>query len=137
MTDALRAGWLVLCLLAVPAQAQSWMVGSWFGTGQPGESGAMYIDHMQPDGVWRGEYRSCRAGKARDMVQTGHWRLDGDTLILKVETVGGLAAPRTDVYRMVSHAAQAQKYLSLPANFAYSPRRVGGDFTMPSCELVS
>lgn len=127
----------LLLLSAAPAFAQSYMVGTWFGSGQPGDRAAMYIDRMKPDGAWRGEYRTCRKGKPDDLVQTGRWSLNGDTLVLKVETVGGMPAPRTDIYRMVAHDAKSQKYLSLPWNFTYAPRKVEDSFQMPPCDLVS
>ena len=112
------------------------MIGTWFGHGQPQDEAAMYIDRMRPDGSWRGEYRTCRRGKAVDQLQTGHWSVDGDVLILKVETVDGIAAPRTDTYKMLAHSPAAQKYLSAAWNFPYTPQRVADDFQMPSCELV-
>jgi hypothetical protein len=124
-------------LSAAPAQAQAWMIGTWFGHGQPQDKAAMYIDRMRPGGSWRGEYRTCMKGKAVDQVQTGSWSVAGDTLILKVDTVDGIAAPRTDTYKMLAHSPQAQKYLTTAGNFPYTPQRVADDFQMPSCELVS
>ena len=129
----------VSALAATPAAAQAWMVGTWFGQGQPQDKAAMYIDRMRPGGSWRGEYRTCMRGKAVDQLQTGHWSVEGDTLILKVETVDGIAAPRTDTYKMLAHSPAAQKYLSLQRtawDFPYTPQRVADDFQMPSCELV-
>ena len=124
-------------LSAAPAQAQAWMVGTWFGQGQLNDPVGMYIDRMHPDGSWRGEYRTCMKGKATDQLQTGYWSVKGDTLILKVETVNGNAEPRTDIYKMLAHSPTAQKYLSTPSNFPYTPQRMADDFQMPSCELVS
>jgi hypothetical protein len=66
-------------LAATPAAAQSWMVGTWFGHGQPQDKSAMYIDRMRPDGSWRGEYRTCLKGKPEDQLQTGRWAVNGDT----------------------------------------------------------
>lgn len=124
--------------LATPASAASYMVGTWFGYGQPDNRNAMYIDRMRPDGSWRGEYRTCIKGKQiPDQVQEGHWSLHGDTLLLKVDTVDGKRAPRTDLYKMLAHTATTQKYLSLGWNFSYTPQREPDDFTMPSCFLIS
>jgi hypothetical protein len=134
--------WLAVCvfwLLASPAGAASYMVGTWFGHGQPEDRSAMYIDRMRSDGSWRGEYRTCLKGKASDkiQIQTGRWSLAGDILSLRVEQVDGTPVLRTDAYKMLSHSAQSQKYLSLGWNFPYTPQRVADDFPMPSCELVS
>jgi hypothetical protein len=135
---------VVLLLLALPAlcvsvsaQAQSWMVGTWFGHGQPQDKAAMYIDRMRPDGSWQGEYRTCHKGQAVDQTQTGRWAMNGDILVLRVELVDGVRAPRTDSYKMQAHTPTSQSYLSLGWNFPYTPQRVADDFKMPSCELIS
>lgn len=136
---SLRTG-LTACfalILATPAWAQSYMVGTWFGQGQPNSKESMYIDRMRPDGRWRGEYRTCIKGKSSDQVQEGRWSLSGDTLILKVELVDGQRAPRIDNYKMLGHTATTQKYVSLGWNFPYTPKKVPDDFEMPSCQLTS
>jgi len=131
------AGFLIF-LLASPAEAASYMVGTWFGHGQPQDKASMYIDRMRPDGTWRGEYRTCRKGKAlQDQVQIGRWALAGDILTLGIETVDGLFAPRTDTYKMLAHTATSQKYVSQAYKFVYTPQRVDDHFQMPSCELTS
>ena len=123
--------------LATPAGAASYMVGTWFGHGQPEDKQSMYIDRMRPDGSWRGEYRTCIKGKPLDQVQEGRWSLSGDMLSLNVERVNGMRAPRTDLYKMLAHTATTQKYMSLSYNYPYSPQREPDDFKMPSCELIS
>ncbi|MBA2587993.1 MAG: hypothetical protein H0U98_05135 [Alphaproteobacteria bacterium] len=133
--------WLLAAFLltAAPAQAApSYIVGTWFGHGQPEDKSSIYIDRMRADGTWQGEYRACSKGKSSgDQIQTGRWKLDGDILTLGVETVGGQFWPRTDTYKMLAHSATAQKYLSIGRNFVYTPQRVADDFKMPSCELTS
>ncbi|HKQ10480.1 MAG TPA: hypothetical protein VJS85_04765 [Rhizomicrobium sp.] len=132
--------WLAACLIvlfASPVCAQSTMVGTWFGQGQPHSKESMYIDRMRAGGSWRGEYRTCIKGKSSDQVQEGRWSLVGDMLILKVEFVDGRSAARTDSYKMLAHTATSQKYVSLGWNFPYTPKKMADDFQMPSCELTS
>jgi hypothetical protein len=124
-------------LSVAPAFAASYMEGTWFGQGQPDSKESMYIDRMQADGRWRGEYRTCVRGKALDQVQMGRWSLKGDILSLQVDTVNGVPKPRTDGYKILAHSPKAQKYVSLDWNFPYTPQRVADDFKMPSCELTS
>jgi hypothetical protein len=135
----MRAALTLVAMLAVlPAHGQtSYMIGTWFGRGQPHDALSMYIDRMRADGSWRGEYRACRHGKPFDQVQTGRWTLDGDQLLLHVETVDGVKAPRTDAYRMLAHDGRAQKYIALPSGFAYTPRRVDDGYQLPPCDLIS
>ena len=129
---------MALLLLTAPAlAAPSYMIGTWFGTGQPHDHSSMYIDRMRPNGSWRGEYRTCVKGKPDDLVQQGSWSLNGDILTLKVQTVNDFPMPRTDTYKMLAHSAKAQKYIELSKNFPYTPQRVGDDFKMPPCDLVS
>jgi hypothetical protein len=128
---------LFILALASPASAQSFMVGTWFGHGQPENKDSMYIDRMRADGSWRGEYRTCIRGKARDQVQEGRWALAGDTLSLRVEKVDGVKEPRTDIYQILSHSANAQRYVSQGWNFPYAPQRMAENFQMPGCDLVS
>jgi hypothetical protein len=123
--------------LAAPAHAASYMIGTWFGHGQPEDKESMYIDRMRADGSWRGEYRTCVKEKALDQIQEGHWTLSGDTLSLQVDKVNGVRSPRTDLYKMLGHTATTQKYLSLGWNYSYTPGRVADDFKMPSCQLIS
>ena len=124
-----------IVLLASPACAQSYMVGTWFGQGQPNSKESMYIDRMRSDGSWRGEYRTCSKGKLSDQIQEGRWSLSGDTLILKVEFVDGHRESRTDSYTMIAHTATTQKYVSLGWNFPYTPKKMADDFQMPSCPM--
>ena len=132
---------LAACLFfafATPAWTQSYMVGTWFGQGQPNSKESMYIDRMRADGSWRGEYRTCIKGKPfDDQVQEGRWVLTDNVLTLKVEMVNGRAAPRTDSYKMIAHTATTQKYISLGWNFPYTPQKMADDFQMPSCDLTS
>lgn len=144
-----RAGLLLVALLvSTPVLAQtgadragasraSYMVGTWFGRGQPEDASSMYIDRMRADGSWRGEYRACLRDKHVDQVQTGRWTLDGDRLLLHVDQVDGVHEPRDDLYRMVTHDTRAQKYIALSTGFAYTPRRVDDGYKMPSCDLIS
>ena len=128
---------LIAFLAASPAHAESYMTGTWFGQGQPDDKSSMYIDRMRADGTWRGEYRTCFKNKAVDQVETGHWSLAGDILTLKVESVNGVPGPHTDGYKILSHDAQRQKYISQGWRFTYTPQRMPDDFQMPSCALTS
>ena len=57
-------------------------------------------------------------------------------LLLRVDTVNGERAPRTDLYKMLAHTATTQKYLSMARIFPM-PQREPDDFKMPSCQLIS
>lgn len=130
---------LAACLLlcATPAVAAPSGAGIWFGIGQTGDKGGMYIDHMLPNGRIVTQFRSCLKGKGDDHVQEGTWSISGDTLTIRVTRWDGEPAPRIDVYRVLSVTEGNFNYDLLPQNFPYRARRVGADFKMPSCDMIS
>ena len=134
----MRALLLILTLTTVPAlAAPSYMIGTWFGTGQPNDRSSMYVDRMRPNGSWRGEYRTCVKGKAEDLVQQGSWSLNGDMETIQIQTVGGQFFPRTDYYAILAHDGKSQSYRYLATGFTYTSKRVDAKFQMPACDLVS
>lgn len=134
----MRLAALLTMLAPLPALAAAApMAGTWFGSGQPWDRSAMYIDSMMANGDFRSHHRFCVRGKATDQYESGHWRLDGDRMTIAIDTVNGKPQPRTDSYRVVSHDAASQHYVFLPMNFAYASRRVADGFPMPRCDLVS
>jgi hypothetical protein len=134
---ALLAAFIMWGAAGPVCAASSYMVGTWFGRGQPDNTLSMYIDRMDADGHWRGEYRTCQKGRAIDQVQAGRWELDGDRLLLHIQSVDGHPMSRTDTYQVLAHDARSQRYVFLPSGFVYTPHRVGDAFTMPPCNLVS
>lgn len=126
-----------LLLAAFPASAAAPLAGTWFGSGQPWDRSAMYVDTMAPDGSFHAHHRFCTKGKARDQYETGRWSLNGDRLTIVITKVDGWGQPRTDQYRVLSHDARQQHYVYLPHNFAYTSKRVPDGFAMPACDLVS
>jgi hypothetical protein len=133
----LAACLVILLLAASPAFAAPFPVGRWFGSGQPYDKSAMYLDQMLANGDYHGHFRRCVQGKAQDQLEIGTWSLVGNSLTIRIATVNGQLQRRVDSYRIVSHDAQTQSYVYLPLNFPYTSRLVAGDFQMPGCELIS
>lgn len=133
--------WLVCgsLLLASPACAQpSWMVGSWFGYGQPEDKSKMWLGHAGADGKFHVLHRACFQGKASDQLQDGTWSIKGDIFTIRIDTVNGQAiAARDDVYRVLSHSDTRQTYRYEATGFVYNSRKVDGKFQMPPCDLAS
>ncbi len=132
---------LGLCglLLATPALAQpSWMVGIWYGYGQPGNKSQMWLETVTPDGKVHVRHRSCVQGKAFDEIQEGSWSLKGDVLTLQIAKIDGQPIPaRADTYRVLSHSATRQTYRYEATGFVYNSRKVDGKFQLPPCDLSS
>jgi hypothetical protein len=133
---------LLLCglLLASPASAQSnWMVGNWYGYGQPQDKSSMWLESVRPGGTLRVQHRTCVQGKAIDEIQEGRWSLKGDFLTVRIERVDGepLSETRDDVYRIQSHTATRQTYRLERTGFVYNSRKVNGSFRLPPCDLSS
>ena len=133
---------LALCglLLTTPALAQqNWMVGHWFGYGQPHDKSEMWLEESRPDGTIRVLHRGCFRGKATDVTDEGTWSLKGDILTVRIDKVDGQALPaiRNDIYRILSHSATRQTYRLERTGFVYNSRKVDGKFQLPPCDLSS
>ena len=127
----------MLSILASPVSAAPFLVGTWFGTGQPGDKGEMWMAHMLPNGDFRAEFRSCVKGKAFDLTQTGSWSLAGDIETITIMTVDGQFYPRSDTYKILSHSGKKQTYRYERTGFVYNSTRVDDKFQMPGCETIS
>ncbi len=132
------AAFLAALLLASwPAAAAPFLVGSWFGTGQPRDRSEMFLAHMLANGDFRAQFRTCIKGKMHDSFQTGSWNLTDDSLIITIVAVDGLFNPRNDAYKILSHDDSTQTYRYVPTGFVYKSGRVRANFQMPDCGLVS
>src|SRR5579864_7221134 len=88
----------LLLLLATPAFAAAYPVGTWFGEGEPTDSHVMWLEWFSPNGDFRGLYRTCNKGHALDSTQSGRWSINGDQETIDILTIDGVAASRTDPY---------------------------------------
>jgi hypothetical protein len=130
----------LLCtfVFATPVQAaDSWMVGRWFGTGQPNDKSQMWLGQAASDGKFHALHRACFQGKARDATNDGTWSLEGDILTIRIEKVDGTQALSTDIYRVLSHSETRQSYRHEASGFVYNSRKVDSKFQMPPCDLAS
>ena len=121
----------------VPAAAASFLVGTWYGTGQPNDKSEMWVARMGAHGEFHAEFRTCVKGHSRDQTNAGHWTIAGDVVTVTIETVNDKPSPRTDEYKVTSHDAKSQTYTYLPTGFVYHSRRVPDSFQLPSCESIS
>ncbi len=127
-----------IIILAIPAgAAPPSLAGFWFGTSQPYDRSAMYIDRMLPNGEIHSRFRACSKGKAQDATEDGNWSLEGNILTVGIITHNGLFLPRSDVYRITALDGGNLNEIYLRLNFPYHARRVDEKFQMPSCETVS
>jgi hypothetical protein len=130
---------LFALLVATPVQAaESWMVGRWFGSGQPNDKSQMWVADATADGKFHVLHRACIQGKAIDNTNDGTWSITGDIATMRIEKVDGQILPlRNDVYRILSHSETRQTYRHEASGFTYNSRKVDGKFQMPPCDLAS
>lgn len=130
--------WAVaLLMVTLPVQAAPWIVGNWYGQGQPDDRTAMYLDRFKADGTFHSDFRQCVKGKKIDTNEDGTWTLNGNILTLQVQLRDGAFSPRTEIYRLQSHTANEFKDVYEGWNFPYDEHRVDAKFAMPDCQLVS
>ena len=130
------AALLILLALASPAAAQSYMVGTWFGHGQPEDKSSLYIDRMRADGAFAVQFRTCRRGKARDLFQKGTWWFQDGTEYVQITLSNDRIVLSETPYKILSRDGRHQTY-SEPSGFVFKSSRVDAGFVMPPCELVS
>jgi len=128
---------LLLALAATPASAASFLVGTWYGTGQPNDKSEMWVARMGAHGEFRAEFRACVKGQSLDQVNLGTWSVAGDQVTVKIDTVNDTPFPRTDEYKILAQDGKTQTYRYIPNGFVYHSRRVPDGFELPSCEAVS
>jgi len=142
---ARRAALLFLLLATAPAAAagpndrmpNNWMIGRWFGTGQPNDKSEMWLAQAFADGRFHVQFRRCRQGKAFDTTNDGVWVLDGAKETISIDTVDGQKLmPRHDLYTILSHTPGKQVYRYEGTGFVYTSRKVAANFAMPRCDLV-
>ena len=110
------------------AIAAPFLVGTWFGEGQPGDKESeMWMARMLPNGDFRAQFRSCVKGKATDLFQTGSWSLFNNIETIQIKTVDGQFYPRTDSYEILSHDAKKQTYRYLETKL---------DITRAGCQFI-
>jgi hypothetical protein len=136
----MRKSWLLLpafLFVSPAAYAAPFLVGTWFGEGQPYDKHEMWVARMMPDGNFRAEFRSCNKGKAQDQVQTGRWSLAGDTESITTFTVNGKPDQFTSLYKILWQNGKKQTYRYMATGFVCTSARVADTFELPSCETIS
>jgi len=135
---------LAMLLAAAPAAAatndampDNWMIGRWFGTGQPNDKSEMWLAQAAADGRFHVQFRACRQGKAYDKTNDGMWKLEGTRETISIDTVDGAkVVPRQDIYTLLSHGNDKQVYRYEGTGFVYTSRKVDAKFAMPPCDVV-
>ena len=137
MNQRLAIGLAIFLLNASSASAAPFLVGTWFGEGQPYDKHEMWVARMMPNGNFRAEFRACIKGQARDQIQTGRWSLAGDMETITTFTVNGKPDQFTSLYKILSQNGKKQTYRYMATGFVYTSTRVADTFEMPSCETIS
>ena len=129
-----------LILLAAPALAAerpSYLIGHWFGQGEPNDKSEMWLAHAGANGDFTAQFRACRKGKASDdLVQKGTWWFQDGIEYVQITSSNGQIVFNETPYKILAHDGKHQTY-SMPSGFVFRSSRVDANFRMPPCELVS
>ena len=134
-----RLAALFLLLLAIPASAAerpSYLVGHWFGQGEPNDRSEMWLGSAGANGDFAVQFRTCRKGKASDLFQNGTWWFQDGVEYVQITLSGGRVVFDETPYKILFHDAKHQTY-SMPSGFVFHSSLVDANFQMPPCELVS
>jgi hypothetical protein len=129
---------LLLALLTGPVAGDhpSFLTGTWFGQGEPNDRSEMWLAQAGANGEFAVQFRSCRKGKASDLLQKGIWSFQGDTETVQITQSGGMIVFNETPYKILFHDGNHQTY-SMPSGFVFKSSRVGAGFHMPPCDLTS
>jgi hypothetical protein len=127
---------IVLAAPALAAERPSYLIGHWFGQGEPNDKSEMWLAHAGANGDFAVQFRACRKGKASDLIQKGTWWFQDGIEYIQITSSNGQVVFNETPYKILSHDGKRQTY-SMPSGFVFKSSRVNADFRMPPCELVS
>jgi hypothetical protein len=127
---------IVLAAPALAAERPSYLIGHWFGQGEPNDKSEMWLAHAGANGDFAVQFRACRKGKASDLLQKGTWWFQDGIEYIQITSSNGQVVFNETPYKILSHDGKHQTY-SMPSGFVFKSSRVDAAFRMPPCELVS
>jgi hypothetical protein len=142
LTRALAAAVLVSLASVTNARAvdakKPYVVGNWYGEGQPGDRDAYWVSHEWPDGRIEIRFRGCLAGKTRwESTLAGTWSIKGNIEELSITSVNGRKKAYMDRYEMLSYDGRKRTYRHVERGTLFSSIRVSDKFQLPSCARTS
>jgi hypothetical protein len=131
---------VLLVLLATKAagaaEHPAYLIGHWFGQGEPNDRSEMWLGNASANGDFAVQFRPCRKGKASDLFQKGTWWFQDGVEYIQITLSGGRIVFDETPYKILFHDGKHQTY-SMPSGFVFKSSRVDANFRMPPCELVS
>lgn len=121
---------------AAAAEHPPYLIGHWFGQGEPDDRSEMWLGNAGANGDFAVQFRTCRKGKASDLFQKGTWWFQDGIEYVQITLSGGRVVFDETPYKMLFHDGKHQTY-SMPSGFVFKSSRVDTNFRMPPCELVS
>lgn len=120
------------------------MIGTWYGEGEPGDAGEVWLAHVLPDGTFKVTFRMCRP-ESRLLIDEGTWKVTGQQMIIAYDHGDGQPIHGRDVYQILSSDGHRMQYKltqsdSAPAasiGFVFNSTKVPDDFKIPGCDFIS
>jgi hypothetical protein len=132
---------LVLAVLVFGAPtssaANSFLIGDWYGEGQPDDPNVYWLAHIGSDGRYSALFRFCRGHVASDLEDTGTWTYGGKIVEIVTLTVNGHPVRDTDRYDTLSYDGHKHVYRHERSGYVFTAVRVKHDFELPPCSLSS
>ena len=131
-----RAAALLILIAGTAPSHPSFLTGFWFGQGEPHDKSEMWLAHAYPNGDFAVQFRTCRKGKASDLIQQGKWSFQDGIETVQITQSNGQIVFNETPYKILFHDGNHQTY-SMPDGFIFKSSRVNARFQMPECDLVS
>lgn len=139
---------LVAVLVLAGAQAKAdgpSLAGSWYGEGEPGDPGEVWLAHLSEDGSFKAFFRKCAGRQATVGVMEGRWKVTGTLMEIFVERWNGEPRNYRDGYQILANNGKTLRYkFTEPGNapsssigHMFMSSRVPESFKIPGCDIVS
>ena len=129
---------LLLLFLLGAAQAPKgpFLVGNWYGEGQPTSPNVFWLAHIAPNGSFEAQFRRCEKKARRDIVIAGTWSAKNGLWELVTTVSNGQNVYGVNHYKTESYDGRKHIYKHLETGFVFSAVRVAANFQLPGCDIV-
>lgn len=136
---ATRAAAIVIVLLIATGRpalaAPFFLVGTWYGEGQPSSENVTWVVQFKSDGHWAARFRYCTTPR-HESATSGTWTADKHAWTLVYTFSNGQPMYWEDRYVTLSYDGRKHTYRSTQTGHTFTAVRVPDGSKPPACEIV-
>jgi hypothetical protein len=133
VTKPLLLAAIVILGMALPAFAETTLVGIWYSPFQPDEPNVMSMIEFNTDGTFHEEFRKCDKGEfVGYQTESGTWTVNGDIEHLSATMINGDRATAEADYTIILLTETERRIRMDPQGLTFIAHRVKS-FEFPHC----